>query len=80
MMNWLADREHRKYLYGISIVAMPLLVAYGAVSETMAPLWVAVLGAILTPALALNNLTPPEDKTGTGKFIDQPNEETPDEK
>jgi len=57
---WLSDREHRKYLYGISLVAMPLLVAYGAVSESMAPLWIAFAGGILTPALAMNHL-PPKD-------------------
>jgi hypothetical protein len=57
---WLADREHRKYLYGVSIVGIPLLVAYGAVSESAAPLWLAFVGGILTPGLALNNL-PPKD-------------------
>jgi len=62
-MNWFADREHRKYLYGISVVLIPLLVAYGAISSNMAPLWIAVVGAILTPTLALNNLTPPDKET-----------------
>ena len=57
-MTWLSDREHRKYLYGISLVVIPLLVAYGAVSSNMAPLWIAVIGAVLTPGLALSNLTP----------------------
>jgi hypothetical protein len=57
-MTWLADREHRKYLYGISLALLPILVAIGWVTESMAPLIVVALGSVLTPALALNNLTP----------------------
>lgn len=58
--RWLSDREHRKYLYGVSLVALPLLVFYGVVSESAAPLWIAAAGGVLTPGLALNNLPPKE--------------------
>jgi hypothetical protein len=61
-MNWLNNREHRKWLYGISLTAIPLLVAYGVVSEESAPLWVALVGSVLAPSLALSHLTPEEDE------------------
>ena len=61
-MNWLNNREHRKWLYGISLAAIPLLVAYGVVSEDAAPLWVALVGSVLAPSLALSHLTPEEDE------------------
>lgn len=48
----------RKWVYGVSLAAIPLLVAYGIVDESMAPLWVALIGAIVAPALALANVTP----------------------
>ena len=54
-------REVRAWLYGIALVVVPLLVAYGAIEEKAAPLWAAVAGAILAPTLALTHLTPKED-------------------
>lgn len=46
----------RAYIYGICLAAMPLAVAYGLVTEDAAPLWVALLGSILVPSLALANI------------------------
>ena len=43
----------RRYVYGITLAVMPLLTAYGIVSDTLAPLWVAVLSSVLVPGLAL---------------------------
>lgn len=63
-MSWFADREHRKYLYVVSLALLPILVAVGWVTESMAPLIIVALGAILTPALALNNLTPKDPTDG----------------
>jgi len=57
-MSWFADREHRKYVYGVSLALLPILVAVGWVTESMAPMIIVLLGTVLTPALALNNLTP----------------------
>ena len=37
---------------------IPLLVGYGIIDESAAPLWVALVGAIVAPSLALANLTP----------------------
>jgi hypothetical protein len=59
-MNWFADRNHRKYLYLISIPAMALLAFYGVVAKEAIPMWLAFAAAVLSPTLALNNL-PPKD-------------------
>jgi hypothetical protein len=61
MQKWLNNRNHRKWLYGVALAGVPLLVAYGVVSEDAAPLWVAMIGAALAPAVALGHLTPEED-------------------
>lgn len=45
----------RRWIYGVAVPALPLLVAYGVIDESQASLWIAVLGAIFVPALALRN-------------------------
>lgn len=57
-MNWLLSREGRKYTYIVCMALIPLLVGYGIIDESAAPLWVALIGAIVAPSLALANLTP----------------------
>ena len=58
-------REVRKWIYGISLAAVPLLVLYGVIDEASAPLWVALIGAVVAPTLALTHLTPKrEDEPG----------------
>ena len=47
----------RAYLYRVSVVVLPLLVAYGAVNENQAALWVSAAGTILVPGLAAANTT-----------------------
>lgn len=56
------SREVRKWIYGISLAAVPLLVLYGVIDESAAPLWVALIGAVVAPTLALTHLTPPVEK------------------
>lgn len=56
------SREGRKWLYGVALTIVPLLVAYGAISESAAPLWIALLGSLLAPSLALTHLSPDEPK------------------
>jgi hypothetical protein len=58
LLNKLMSREGRKWLYGIALTVVPLLVAYGVIAEDAAPLWVALVGSLLAPALALSHLTP----------------------
>lgn len=45
--------EIRSWLYGIATAAIPLLSAYGIISEQTTPLWIALAGAILATGTAL---------------------------
>lgn len=49
------DQGTRAWIYRVSVLALPLLVAYGAISEQKAPLWAALLGGIFVPGLAAIN-------------------------
>ena len=55
-MDKFLNRETRKWVYGIAIAVMPLLVFYGVVEETAAPLWIAAVGGVLVPGLAFANV------------------------
>lgn len=58
-MNRLSQNpQARKWIYGVALAVVPLLTAYGLISETTAPLWVSLVSAVLVPGLALAN-TPP---------------------
>jgi hypothetical protein len=57
----LITREARKYLYTAAVAAMALLVAYDVISAESAPLWLALVTAVLglaAPITALANLSP----------------------
>ena len=43
----------RSWLYGITTALIPLLSAYGVISDQIAPLWIALAGAILATGTAL---------------------------
>jgi len=58
MIDKLLSREGRKWLYGIALTVVPLLVAYGVLTEDAAPLWIALIGSFLAPTLALTHLSP----------------------
>lgn len=47
----------RRWIYGISIPAQPLLVAYGVLSEQKATLWAAMVLAIISSGVALPNVS-----------------------
>ncbi len=60
-MDRLITREARKYLYTAAVAAMALLVAYDVISAESAPLWLALVTAVLglaAPITALANLSP----------------------
>ncbi len=61
IIKLLNDREVRKWLYGVSLTIVPLLVGYGIIEQDNAPLWIALAGSILAPSLALAHL-PAKDK------------------
>lgn len=61
----IAQPKTRRWIYGIAIAAVPLLVAYGVVAESDAALWIGLAGAVLgtgVPALAAAN-TPSAEET-----------------
>ena len=54
--------EVRKWIYGVSLAAVPLFVALGIVENEIAPLVIALIGAVVAPGLALANLSPDDDQ------------------
>lgn len=55
------NRKRRRWLYGISLAILPILTAYGILSEELALLYGTLLGSILVPWLALNESAHAED-------------------
>ena len=56
--NWIVSRDGRKWLYTVSVALIPLLVFYGVITEDAAPLFIALIGSIFAPAMALAHLSP----------------------
>jgi hypothetical protein len=56
----LMSREGRKSIYLVSVAAIPLLVFYGVVGQEAAPLWIALVAAVVAPTTALTHLSPKE--------------------
>ncbi len=52
LIRWLTPAV-RQWFYGIWLAASPILVLYGIFSEEAAPLWIALVGAILVPGTAV---------------------------
>lgn len=56
--------HRRKWLYGVLIAAVPLLIVYGVIEDAQAPLWIALVGAVLGNATAAAHTpterTPPD--------------------
>lgn len=65
-MEKILSREGRKWIYTICLAAVPLLVLYGVIDEASAPLWVALIGAVVAPTLALTHLTPKAEEDSDG--------------
>lgn len=62
LKSWIVSRDGRKWVYTVSLALIPLLVFYGVITEDAAPLWIALLGAVVAPAMALTHLSPPEGR------------------
>jgi len=58
--DWIVSRDGRKWVYTLSLALIPLLVFYGVISEDAAPLWIALIGAVIAPTMALTHMTPPD--------------------
>lgn len=52
----------RGYLYRVGVAVVPLLVAYGALNERDAALWLGVLGAVLGLGMAAANTSTKPDE------------------
>lgn len=50
----------RRWFYGIALAVVPLLVLYGILDEQSAPLWVALISAVVVPGLAIANVSDSE--------------------
>jgi hypothetical protein len=48
----------RRWIYGVCLALVPLLVALGVLEDEIAPLVIALVGAVIAPSLALINITP----------------------
>lgn len=46
LLGWLGPGV-RAWLYGVLACAVPLLIAYGVIDQTTAPLWLALGGSVL---------------------------------
>ena len=49
----------RRWIYTVALAGIPLLVAFGIIEESQAPLWIAFAGAVIAPSLALANISEP---------------------
>lgn len=56
------NAARRRWVYGVAIATVPLLIALGKITDDVAPSIVAILGALFVPGLSLANVTPdPEE-------------------
>lgn len=70
IMDWLRSAKGRAWLYGVALATIALLVGYQVLGAEQAPLWVALVTALLAvaPVTALRNLTPdPDEDDGDGQ-------------
>lgn len=47
----------RAWIYRVLVAVVPLLIVYGAIDESVAPLWIGFAGAVLGLGLATANTT-----------------------
>lgn len=72
MKKWLADAKHRRQVYMVCMAVIPLLVFYGVIAEASAPLWIAIVGAMVAPSVALDHITPnPADVASAPEDFDE---------
>ena len=59
----ISDPNKRKWVYGVTIAALPILVTFGILDDRTLPLWIALAAAIFAPAMAMKNVGPSIDET-----------------
>lgn len=64
VMDWIRSAKGRAWLYGVALAIIALLVGYQVLGAEQAPLWVALVTALLAvaPVTALRNLTPDPER------------------
>ena len=69
-LGWLFSSTGRRYIYGVAIGIVVVLVGYGFLTDQQAALWTTLLTALLAlaPATALAHITP--DAVIDGEVID----------
>lgn len=64
--RWIPSLKARRYLYGVGIALLPVLMAYGIVDQNGIALWGALLGSVLgvtgLGVALVNTVERPEDK------------------
>ncbi len=71
----------RTWIYSVAVAAVPLLVGYGLVSADTAPLWLALIAAVLAagpPLLAIRNVTPDPAPAGPDEDDEEDAVDLPD--
>lgn len=61
LFQWLTPAV-RGWLYTVLTAAIPLLIVYGIIEDTHAPLWVALAGAVLGTSTAALHTPAPEER------------------
>lgn len=56
MKEWLEDYENRAWVYNVCLALVPLLVAYGLLTEVEAAVWLGLISAVLGLGLARKNV------------------------
>lgn len=72
-MNTIFTRTVRKYLYGVTVAVVALLVGTEYIDAGSAPLWLAVAASILgiaAPLTAITHLTPSDHDYATADEIE----------
>lgn len=60
MMNWLWTANGRRWIYGVALAVIAILVAYNVIEDDQSGVWVALITALLAaaPVTALAHVTP----------------------
>lgn len=59
-LTWLTP-DVRRWLYGIATALVPILVVYGVIESTTAPMWVALVASVLGTGTALVHVPKDEE-------------------
>lgn len=69
-MSSFFTKKNRAYIYTLAGVIVPVMIAYNIIEPEQAPMWLAVVAAVLglaAPVTALSHMTP-DDKDLTTMF------------